>query len=115
MKYIKGQYYSVDFSIEKPGDRFGKFVWLCNGNDTRNYSYRILDRGNGGRNNRDCFQKNQTHYWQISKLATPEEIHWLNTCISNDTFIEYEEAMISYCKSINLDSELKQILIKLLT
>lgn len=115
MKYIKGQYYSVDFTTEKPGDRLGKFVWLCDQNDKLSYSHRVLDRGNKGKNNRDCFHKNQTHYWQTSKLATSEEIHWLDTCILHDRFIEYEEAMISYCKSINPDSELKQILIKLLT
>lgn len=30
------------------------------------------------------------------RLATPEEKHWLNTCIEQDTFITFEEAMKTF-------------------
>lgn len=53
------------------------------------------------------------------RLATLEEIHWLDVCIEANKYIEYEEAMKTYVKPIEPviqdDPELSNILIKLLT
>ena len=52
------------------------------------------------------------------RLATPQEIHWLDCCIDNDKFISYEQAMLTYVEPIisyQQDSEYNNILIKLLT
>lgn len=49
--------------------------------------------------NQNQFGKERTlHYLHegIFTKATPEEKHWLNTCISADKFISYEEAMKSF-------------------
>ncbi len=49
-------------------------------------------------NNANKFYKQPDNNFTISclKLATPEEKHWLNTCIEADKFISYEEAMKTF-------------------
>lgn len=52
------------------------------------------------------------------RLATLEEIHWLNCCINKNEFVSYSEAMLTFIDpSINYqqDSEYNNLLIKLLT
>lgn len=39
-----------------------------------------------------CYKGNHRTY----RLATPEEKHWLNCCITADKFITFEEAMKSF-------------------
>lgn len=49
------------------------------------------------------------------RLATLEEIHWLNCCIELKYAIPFEEAMKSFNLKTKDDPELAKILIKLLT
>lgn len=52
------------------------------------------------------------------RLATAFEIHWLESCITNNKKISYNEAMLTFVDpTINYqqDPELSNILIKLLT
>lgn len=61
---------------------------------------------------------NQASARKNIRLATPQEIHWLDCCINNGDFISYEDAMLTFVDStINYqqDSEYNNILIKLLS
>lgn len=51
------------------------------------------------------------------RLATAFEIHWIESCITNNKQISYEDAMLTFIEPINYqqDSEYNNILIKLLT
>jgi hypothetical protein len=70
--------------------------------------------------------ENKNSFWKFNncsafknlRLATPQEIHWLECCIEKRIFISFEEALKSFVdSSINYqqDSEYNNILIKLLT
>lgn len=69
--------------------------------------------------NKNSFWKfNQSSAFKNLRLATPQEIHWLECCIEKRIFISFEEALKSFIDpSINYqqDPELSNILIKLLT
>jgi len=115
MKYRKGKYYSVDFSKELPEDQLGKYIWICNENNKSHYSFRVIEKGSTNRfnvNDDSCFNKNDSHAWSKSKLATPEEIQWLNLCIEQDKYIPFEEALLFYTHKS--DSSLEPIYKKLL-
>lgn len=60
---------------------------------------------------------NQASARKNIRLATPQEIHWLDCCINNGDFISYEDAMLTFVEPINYqqDTEYNNILIKLLT
>lgn len=60
---------------------------------------------------------NQASARKNIRLATPQEIHWLDCCINNDKFISYEDVMLTFIELINYqqDSEYNNLLIKLLT
>ena len=49
------------------------------------------------------------------RLATLEEVHWLNCCIELGHEVSFEEAMKSFNIKTEDDPELAKILIKLLT
>lgn len=51
------------------------------------------------------------------RLATAFEIHWIESCITNNKQISYEDVMLTFVEPINYqqDSEYNNILIKLLT
>lgn len=53
------------------------------------------------------------------RLATPQEVHWINCCVNNhNQFVEFDEAMLTFIDpSINYqqDTEYNNILIKLLS
>ena len=52
------------------------------------------------------------------RLATPQEVHWINCCINNhNQFVEFDEAMLTFVEATNYqqDSEYNNLLIKLLT
>jgi hypothetical protein len=119
MEYIEGVYYSVDFTKEEKKDKLGKYIWICNSKNKSNYLYRVIDRNTSNSvnlNDESCFNKNDNHAWSYSKLATPEEIHWLDLCILNDKYISYEEALKSFkiIKPNKSDSSLEPIYKKLL-
>ncbi len=51
------------------------------------------------------------------RLATAFEIHWIESCITNNKQISYEDAMLTFVEPINYqqDTEYNNILIKLLS
>ena len=48
------------------------------------------------------------------RLATEEEIHWLNCCIEQHKFIKYDEAMLTFEKFIKSTENLELIYKRLL-
>lgn len=73
----------------------------------------------GIRTQKNYFDKiNNWSCKQNIRLASVEEIHWLNCCIENKQFVSYSEVMLTFIDpTINYqqDSEYNNILIKLLT
>ncbi len=117
--YIAGEYYSVDFSDEAGFNNLGNYVWLCDftHNIRKSYSYKVINKEIALANKIEidderAFSKNNTHGWPKSKLATPEEIQWLNLCIKQDKYIPFEEALSNYM--IKPDPSLEPIYKKLL-
>lgn len=67
--------------------------YLFDSNDTQIHGYFIGDKRNVFRNYNDTISK-----FTINKLklATPEEKHWLESCITANKFIEFDEAMKTF-------------------
>jgi hypothetical protein len=114
MKYIKDNYYSI---TQNYYDDILTYVWKCSENNKQHYSHRLYAYKYKPKDSN--YARNSSHGWKNSKIASLEEIHWLDCCIVANNFITKEEAMLSYInpskRSIESDPELEQILIKLLT
>ncbi len=114
MEYIKDNYY---FITKHYHDDVITYIWKCGVNNETCYSHRLCSYKYKPENSN--YAKNSSHGWSDSKKASLEEEHWLNCCIEEDKFITKEEAMSSFIhpskRSIESDTELQQILIKLLT
>ena len=71
---------------------------------------------NSGENKNSFWKFNQSSAFKNLRLATPQEIHWLDCCIDNNKFVSYEDAMLTFVDlNYQQDSEYNNILIKLLT
>ena len=72
-------------------------VTKSNNGDNSNDAFRgnatfISERLEFNKDQSWCYKANHRTY----RLATPEEKHWLNCCITADKFITFEEAMKSF-------------------
>ena len=106
---IEGEfYYSKDFSGTKDNNFILKYFEEYNSiyiPDTMNTRLPKILESEGN------FNEN------VTRLATPEEQHWLEVCIANNRYFEYTDAMKTYVKPINPKttvSDLTEILTKLL-
>lgn len=91
----------------------GEFVIVKGTEGTRPNLYINFDR-----NTKSFWKHNQASAKTNIRLATLEEIHWLDCCITKNDFVEYEIALKAFTPPLikfQKDSEYDKILIKLLT
>lgn len=100
------------YYAEYTGD--GEFVIVKGTEGTRPNLYVNSERGTTS-----FWNRNQASAKKNIRLATPEEIHWLDCCIAKKDFVEYEIALKTFTPppliNFQQDSEYNKILIKLLT
>lgn len=71
------------------------FIWECSNNNQLIYNFRLYV-SNINAQNGNLSLTELSHSWDNIFEATPEEKHWLETCIKENKFISYEEAMKSF-------------------
>lgn len=96
------------YYAEYTGD--GEFVIVKGTEGTRPNLYVNSERGTTS-----FWNRNQASAKKNIRLATLEEIHWLDCCIELGHAISFKEAMKSFKINTKDDPELAKILIKLLT
>ena len=96
-KLEKNELKEGEIYTSKSNDGIELFIWKCSQNckyiiNTRLY---VLNK-----NKKDfalfSLNSNRPHGWINVFESTPEEKHWLETCISANEFVSYEEAMKTF-------------------